>query len=83
MYSVYLIRCKDGSIYTGIATDVRRRFAEHKEGKGGRYTRSHGVKKILYAERCGSRSTALKKEARLKSLRRDKKLEFIHSKRTK
>ena len=42
MYFVYLIKCKDGTIYTGITTDVKRRFVEHKEGKGGHYTRSRG-----------------------------------------
>ena len=51
MYFVYLIKCKDGTIYTGITTDVKRRFVEHKEGKGGHYTRSRGVAKLLYMEK--------------------------------
>ena len=77
MYYVYLLLCKDKSIYTGITVDVKRRFEEHKKGVGGRYTRAHGVKKILYTERCSSRSTALKREAAIKRLPREKKLMLI------
>jgi hypothetical protein len=51
MYFVYIVQCTDGSLYTGITTDVERRFLEHQEGKGGHYTRSHRVKKIVYTEK--------------------------------
>lgn len=77
MYYLYLLQCADKSIYTGITTDVARRFLEHKRGLGASYTRSHPVKKILYSERCGSRSAALKREAEIKSWPRAKKLRFI------
>lgn len=76
MYVVYLILCEDGSIYTGVALDVERRFLEHKEGKGGRYTRSHRVVKILYTERHESKGGALRREAEIKNWRRKKKLEL-------
>lgn len=76
MYHVYLIECEDGSIYTGITTDLKRRFIEHVEGKGGRYTRSHKVKKILYSEKHPSRSKASRREAAIKSWSRGKKLEL-------
>ncbi|MEK7120359.1 MAG: GIY-YIG nuclease family protein, partial [Patescibacteria group bacterium] len=69
MYFVYLIECGDKSIYTGITTDVKRRFDEHKNGTGGHYTRSRGVIKVLYAEKCKNRSRALKREAQIKKLR--------------
>jgi len=77
MYYVYIIECKDGTLYTGITTDVQRRFKEHALGKGGAYTRSHKVKKILYTEKLKTRSKALKREYQIKSLPRNKKLALI------
>ncbi|KKW22870.1 MAG: hypothetical protein UY74_C0006G0007 [Candidatus Kaiserbacteria bacterium GW2011_GWC2_52_8b] len=77
MYFVYLLQCKDGSIYTGITTNVARRFKKHKEGKGGRYTRSHGAKKILYTEKKRNRSLALKREAEIKQWSQERKLKLI------
>jgi putative endonuclease len=77
MYYVYLIECGDKSIYTGITTDVVRRFEEHKSGTGGHYTRSRGAVKILYTERVKTRSKALKREAEIKSWPRAKKLALI------
>ena len=78
MYFVYLLECKDGSLYTGITTNVERRLQEHKNGKGGHYTRSRGAYAVVYTEQCVNRSAALKKEAELKSWSRQKKLSFIH-----
>jgi len=76
-YTVYILRCRDASLYTGITTDVTRRFKEHLVGKGGNYTRSHKVVKILYTEIVKDRSSALKREAAIKRLSRVKKLELI------
>jgi len=81
MYFVYLLQCNDGSIYTGITTDVKRRFQEHRDGKGGHYTRARGAVKILYTERYTTRSRALIREAQIKKMRRDKKLMLIKGKR--
>ena len=77
MYYVYLIQCKDDSIYTGITTDLERRFREHVDKKGGHYTRTHKVEKILYSERHPTRSSALKREVEIKGWRREKKLELM------
>ncbi|MBI2024043.1 GIY-YIG nuclease family protein [Candidatus Giovannonibacteria bacterium] len=77
MYYVYLIQCEDKSIYTGITTDLKRRFQEHKDKKGGHYTSAHKVKKILRAEKYRTRSKALKREAEIKSWRREKKLKLV------
>ncbi len=77
MYFVYLLACSDESIYTGITTDVKRRFNEHRAGKGGRYTRSKEVLKILHIEQFPTRSAALKREAEIKSWQRGKKLALI------
>ncbi len=76
MYFVYIIECKDGSLYTGITTDVARRFEEHKAGDGGHYTRARGAKKLLYSEQHPNRSAALKREATIKKMPRAKKLEL-------
>ena len=77
MYFVYLIECEDRSIYTGITTDVERGFNEHKNKKGGHYTSSKKVVRILYTERYTTRAEALKREAQLKGWRREKKLALI------
>ena len=79
MYFIYLLKCKDRSIYTGITTDVARRFDQHKKGMGGHYTRSHGVVKILYIERRKTRSAALKRECEIKRWPRNKKLKLIQN----
>jgi len=77
MYSVYIIRCADDSLYTGITTDVARRFAEHKEGKGARYTRARGAVKVVYVEKYKNRSMASKREAEIKRYTRAEKLALI------
>jgi len=77
MYYLYLLECKDKSIYTGITTDIQRRFKEHSLGKGGAYTRSKKVKKVLYTEQFKTRSEALKRELEIKGWRRKKKLSLI------
>ena len=76
MYYVYILRCKDKSFYTGITTDVERRFKEHCDGIGGRYTRSHKPEKIVYREKIATRSDALKREAEIKSWSRKKKMQL-------
>ena len=80
MYFVYLIECSDGSIYTGITTDVDRRFLEHQKGSGGHYTRSKGVSRILYTESHTDKSSALKREFEIKSWTRAKKLRMLNIK---
>mgnify|MGYP003394323909 CR=1 FL=1 len=78
-YFVYLIECEDGSLYTGITTDVERRFKEHKSGVGGHYTSAKKVTKLLYTEKHPDRSSASKREAEIKSWRREKKLSLVRS----
>lgn len=74
MWFVYVIQCSDGSFYTGATNNLKKRFLEHKTGKGGRYTRSHKPVKIVYSESFLTKSEALKKEAEIKSWRREKKI---------
>ena len=68
-------------MYTGITTDVKRRFLEHKEGKGGHYTSSRGVSKLLHTEKAKNRSIASKREAHIKGLSREEKLNLIKPRR--
>ena len=79
MYFVYLLECADGSLYTGITTDVVRRLQEHQDGDGGHYTRSHGAKQILYTEQCVTRSSALRRELEIKKLNRAEKLQLVYN----
>lgn len=75
MYFVYLLECADGSIYTGITTDVMRRLKEHTEGKlGAKFTRAKKARRIIYTEEHPNRSAASKREAEIKKLPRSKKL---------
>ncbi len=74
-YYVYILRCADGSLYTGITTDVERRFAEHVNGgeKGAKYTRIHTPKEIAAVWKVENRSVASKLEWRLKHLTKQQK----------
>ena len=74
MYFVYILKCKDGTLYTGITTDLARRLAEHKNGKGSKYARARKAGKIVHSEKKKNRSTASKREAEIKSWTRAKKL---------
>lgn len=65
---VYLIECRDGSLYTGVAVDVDKRYAEHASGKGARYTRSHPPSRLLARFEHPDRSSALKAEYAIKQL---------------
>lgn len=71
---LYLLACRDGRTYTGIATDVAARFAVHSRGKGAKFTRSNRPVRILGARAFASKSEALKAEAALKKLDRTAKL---------
>ena len=73
---VYMLRCEDGSLYTGIASDVEKRFAMHKSGHGAKYTRSHPPVAVVYREQCSDKGAELRREAAIKKLPRAKKLEL-------
>ncbi|HZW84994.1 MAG TPA: GIY-YIG nuclease family protein, partial [Nitrososphaerales archaeon] len=76
-YWVYIVRCADGTLYAGTATDVDRRIREHSSGKGARYTRGRRPVTLVYSELAGSRSDALRREFRLKRLTRTRKEALI------
>lgn len=76
---LYLIECADGSLYTGIATDVERRFREHISGMGARYTRSRKAIRLVASRPIGSRSDALRAEIAIKRLPKEQKAEAVRS----
>ena len=80
-FSVYLVQCADGSLYCGIAVDVKARVEQHNTGKlGARYTKSRRPVTLVYQAQCGSRSDALKEEFRIKNLSRAGKESLVEIK---
>lgn len=78
IYFIYIIQCRNGRLYTGITTDIKRRFAEHSGGKrGARFTRANPPEKILAVWSCEGRSAASKLECAVKKLKRPQKLQLI------
>ena len=74
---VYMVRCRDGSLYTGATNDLDRRLARHASGRGARYTRARLPVVLVHAERARGRSAALRREAAIKQLDRRSKLALI------
>ena len=74
---VYILRCKDDTLYTGITTDVDKRLEAHRADRGAKYTRGRGPLELVYRELCGTHSQALKREAEIKKLSRVEKLALI------
>ena len=76
-WAVYMLRCSDGSLYTGCTNDLEARVARHNAGKGASYTRSRRPVELVFEERAEDRSAALKREAALKKLTRAEKLRLV------
>lgn len=76
---LYIVRCQDNSLYTGITTDIARRIKEHNAKKGAFYTKNKTPVKLVHQEAMPNRSQALKREAQIKRLPRKKKLELIEA----
>ena len=79
-WCVYILRCGDGTLYTGATDDFPRRLAAHRAGKGAKYTRGRGPLEPGYRENCRDMSAALKREYAIKALPREKKLALIADK---
>jgi putative endonuclease len=78
MWFVYIVKCKDGTLYTGITNDLERRIGEHNSSElGAKYTRARRPVELVYQFSCPNRSTALKEERRIKKMGRGEKLELI------
>jgi len=78
MWQVYIIKCKNGDLYTGFTNNLQRRFKEHTSGRGGHFTKSFIAEKILFTENYSDKSSALKREAQIKGWTRKKKLALIN-----
>ncbi len=81
-YSLYIVRCNSGTLYTGIATDVAKRLEEHRSGRrGAKYLRGRGPIELVFAEVAGDRARASQLEYRVKKLPRSEKLALIDGRR--
>jgi putative endonuclease len=85
MYHLYILKCKDGTLYTGITTDLKRRVGEHNElngnkpsNLGAKYTKARRPVKLVYSKKFKNRSIASKAESQIKKLKRIDKLKLIH-----
>lgn len=76
-YYVYILRCADDTLYTGITVDLKSRIAVHNSGKGAKYTRSRSPVKLIYQEQYDGKSEALRREIAIKKLSRTEKLQLI------
>jgi putative endonuclease len=74
---VYIVECRDGSYYTGLTIDIKKRLGQHNSGKGAKYTHSRLPVKLVHVETCVSLSAALKRERRIKQMRRGQKEALI------
>lgn len=76
---VYMLRCKDGSLYTGWTNDLEHRLAMHSSGRGAKYTRGRGPLELVYSEELPDKEAALRRECAIKKLRRKQKLALLQS----
>ena len=76
---VYMVRCRDNSLYTGCTDDLERRLAVHNAGKGAKYTKSRLPVSLVYREECPDKSTALKRECAIKRLNKAQKETLIQN----
>lgn len=74
---VYILRCGDGTLYTGVTDDVQRRLAAHRAGKGAKYTRGRGPLELVYTQEQPDKSAALRREFQIKKLTRPQKERLI------
>jgi len=76
-YYLYILRCKDNSLYTGITFDLEERIRKHNNGRGGKYTRSHKPVQLVYYEKYPDLSSARRRENEIKNWRKEKKENLI------
>ena len=82
MNYTYILRCADGSLYTGRTNDLDRRIKAHKAGRGGKYTRAHAPVELVYCESFDTKTEAMRREWHIKQLKRKQKLALIEGKDT-
>jgi putative endonuclease len=77
VYTLYILRCKNNTLYTGITNDLEHRLEMHRSGKGSKYVRAHLPFKLVYRQKLRTKSNALKREAFIKKMDKEEKLELI------
>jgi putative endonuclease len=78
MWYVYILRCRDGSLYTGISNDIQKRLSKHNSGKASKYTRARRPLELVYTEKLRSKPQALRREAEIKSLSAQNKRQIVN-----
>ena len=76
---VYIVKCSDGSFYTGVSNNLKARIKKHNSGEGAKYTQSRRPVELVYKEKSLDRSRSLKREIEIKKLKRSEKLELINT----
>lgn len=79
-HTVYILKCKDNTLYTGYTNDLEHRIAMHEQGKGAKYTRGRGPFQVVFVERLSTKEEALQKEYQVKQLTRKGKFQLIRDK---
>ena len=79
-WQLYILRCGDGTLYTGIAVNAEKRLAAHRSGRGAKYTRGRGPLELVYLEQCPTHSDALRRELEVKKLTREEKEMLLQNK---
>ncbi len=74
---VYILECKDKTLYTGITNNLERRIAQHQEGQGAKYTKGRGPLRLMYTETCEDRAIASQREYEIKQLSREQKIQMF------
>lgn len=78
-WKVYILECKDKTLYTGITNNLQRRILQHESGQGAKYTKGRGPFRVIYTESCDDKSMALRREHQIKQLTKQEKLDLIIS----
>ena len=82
MNYTYIVRCKDGSLYTGWTNDIEKRIKAHNEGKGAKYTRAHKPVKVAWQMEFDTKSEALKAECKIKNMTHEQKIKLVNNENT-
>lgn len=82
-WNLYIAECADGSYYTGIAKDVEKRIEAHNSGKGAKYTATHGPVRLVFQEPQANYSAALRRECQVKTLPKERKVQFVQGRKLK
>ncbi len=80
MHYVYIVKCADGTYYTGYTNNLKRRIEQHNQGEGAKYTKGRRPVELVYSKEFDSKSEAMKREYKIKQLTRQKKIELVNAK---